>query len=151
MPYLKWIDKYPLCQCVCMCVYLCAWCRMQLTYSRRQNNVPDSVPQYGRKMVVFTLVFTIVFCTVLTKRPTPFTKTVKTVKLFYRFTDIFQLETLPQLYQQAKALYHPLNTTGIVQKNSYKNLTCFHKAADLSFDGHTAITKSVLCRSSVNY
>ncbi len=36
-------------------------------------------------------------------------------------------------------------------KSSYKNLTCFNKAADQNFYGHTAITRSALCRSSVSY
>ncbi len=38
-----------------------------------------------------------------------------------------------------------------MQKRSYKNLTCFNKAADWSSDGHRAITRSAFCRSSVSY
>ncbi len=40
---------------------------------------------------------------------------------------------------------------GIVQKSSYKILTYFSKAADWSSDGHRAITRSALRRSSVSY
>ena len=38
-----------------------------------------------------------------------------------------------------------------MQKRSYKNLTCFNKAADWSSDGHKAVTRSALRRSSVSY
>ncbi len=51
-------------------------CKHEGNYSRRQNKVPDSVPCYGRKTVVFCCSFTIAFYTVLTKWPTPFTKTM---------------------------------------------------------------------------
>ncbi len=38
-----------------------------------------------------------------------------------------------------------------MKKSSYKILTCFNKVADRNSDGHRAITRSALRRSSVSY
>ncbi len=45
-------------------------------------------------------------------------------------------------------LYHRYRD---MAKNIVQNLTCFNKPADQSYDEYTAITRSELCRSSVNY